>query len=311
MIFQQLETPLDLARCCAVSKHWAGGIYSIRPTTMRLHCIHSNITASDSLSEIRWLQTWHKQGRLQQVQNLVLEETVPPKYNKRKSWFSQNVIICAGLWNLRSCSLNGPFCVESAVGLLPTSLQNLSLCPKSGPEDFCLSAFQRFTCLESLTLSWCTLSFDPQVGLEQYPCSLWLDRCFMSNLHKLDCLSPTGSHGVGFTCLVVFSLQECLPNLNSLMLGISHCDLESEDEAIEFACDVAAWHGLQRLHLELDVDRLSLLDTMMQADVVCPADLGITVTLKNNPDLAIIAKGSLDKLTQKLHTAGITYQVQC
>lgn len=299
MIFQKLETPLDLERCSAVSKHWAAGIYKTRPTTLRFCCCHSDVTSSKFVGEIRWLQTWHKHRRLQQVKDLNLEDEVPYECSDRISYFSQSLILCAGLCNLRSCSLAGPFSIQSAVELLPTSLQSLSLRPNSGPADFCLSAFQRFTCLESLTLSYCFLLVE-RVGSEPASCHFHLDRCFIRTLHLLDCLPLLQDHfGYDLNCSLDsnFSLQECLPALDSLLVGLVY-DKNSVEQVVEFACSVASWHGFHRLQLEL-----------MQIDTADFANAH-NVVLNSNPDLVIAAKQSIIELFKALNRAAVNYDIK-
>ena len=154
---QRLDAPLDLARCTAVSKHWAAGVHQIRPTTLRLYRSLPDTGTSDSaLNEMRWLESWHKQGRLQRVKDLDLNEAAEPyptegqKHLTEASYFSKTIITYTGLWKLRRCSLAGPFCVRSTVRLLPTSVQSLSLCSKYGlgpnctEGDMVLSDFQGF-----------------------------------------------------------------------------------------------------------------------------------------------------------------------
>lgn len=59
----------------------------------------------------------------------------------------------AGFWNLSSCSVDGPFCLEAALGLLPTSLLKLELWPDAGPRVIRLSTFKRFSQLQTLKLA--------------------------------------------------------------------------------------------------------------------------------------------------------------
>lgn len=94
---------------------------------------------------LRWLQTCQRQQRFQNVQDFLMNERAPDRLSPPHTSFAQNLVTYAGFWNLLKCDLTGSFCLFSAVGTLPTTLQSLSLHCDNGPTEFTLSAFQRFT----------------------------------------------------------------------------------------------------------------------------------------------------------------------
>lgn len=51
------------------------------------------------------------------------------------------------------CSVRGPFCLEAALGWLPTSLLRLDLWPDAGPRVIRLSTFKRLSKLQTLRLA--------------------------------------------------------------------------------------------------------------------------------------------------------------
>ncbi len=65
----------------------------------------------------------------------------------------QAAIMSAGFWNLRTCTLEGPFCLETAASLLPTTLQQLNVTVYDPPEVSYLSWFERFVGLQLLYVS--------------------------------------------------------------------------------------------------------------------------------------------------------------
>ena len=287
IIFQQLETPRDLVRCSAVSKAWAAGVHQIRPMTLRLHCFNSSVTLSEAPSETSWLQTWDTQGRLQQVTDLTVEETVPSVHYHKILCFSQNVPMCAGLWSLRRCCLAGPFCIHSAVELLPATLQSLSLRPILVTKGLCLSAFEMFTFLESLTTAY---GDRPSDFTDDELCAdekFILDKCFMPKLHTLDCGVPQTDNRVGLDCSPDSDMRvrECLPNLNNLLVGMPVGLIEDDDQrAIAFAGDVASWPGLHRLQMELPY-------LLYRVD----PSAGLKMVLHDNPELVIVAKPYMER----------------
>lgn len=148
-----------------------------------------------------------RQGCLQQVQNFVMKERIThfgePKAN---TTFAQTMLMHANLWNLQKCDLYGSFCLNKAVGTLPTALKSLSLHALAGPLEFELSAFQRFKSLESLSLA-----YHWEDGSRQYRCDFILD-CVLDNISTLD-LSESDYLHCSFAprCTLV----TCLPNLTS------------------------------------------------------------------------------------------------
>ena len=224
MILVHFRSPGDLVRYSTVSKSWAA---AMRPTTIQLHCLHPSSSVSDVVvRKIRWLQAWHKQGRLQQVTELDMDEKVPLTDRMQITQFSGSIITYAGLWNLQSCSLAGPFCIRLAADILPSSLQELSLRPQQGPVHLPLSAFQRFTHLQSLKLAYRAFYKMGAAAVQEdmlHPAIFVFNQCFMGSLRTLDLLSLShSSDDIDLRCCTTedFSVDKCLPNLTSLIAGI-------------------------------------------------------------------------------------------
>ena len=95
-------------------------------------------------------------------------------------------IMSAGVWNLRTCTLEGPFCLETAASLLPTTLQQLTLTVYEPPEVSYLSWFERFVALQLLYI----LGLPDWPGEEQPLVMFEVDgtmpslRCFSCPLHS-------------------------------------------------------------------------------------------------------------------------------
>ena len=153
-----LECPDDFGRCAAVSKACAAAAVSCQPQALRFS---NKIPADEETKmvccQLSLLQTWQRQGRLQALTQLYVDndrkevDFIP--YGSPSS-LSQGVILLAGLWNLSICRMYGPFCLEAAASLLPTTLLGLSMWPdsNSGRRVIRLSAFKRLSKLQLLKL---------------------------------------------------------------------------------------------------------------------------------------------------------------
>lgn len=112
----------------------------------------------DSAAElISRLQVWEERGGLQQLKHLLLhdfQENYGDKYQKDDPSFkfAEAVISLSMTWNLQTCELQGPFCLNSAVGKLPNSIQMLHMLPHAGPSETHLSDLSRFSALRELKL---------------------------------------------------------------------------------------------------------------------------------------------------------------
>ena len=157
-----------------------------------------------------------------------------PKVNTS---FAQSMLTHAGLWNLQKCELYGSFCLFTAVGTLPITVKALSLHALAGPTDFLLSAFQRFTNLESLSLAYYW-----EEESAQFWCDFVLD-CVLENLSTSDLLeSGDMVCGLAPRCTLV----TCLPNLTKFKARFGE-----DKKGIRAACDAAALPCLQELRLLL------------------------------------------------------------
>ena len=151
LVFNQLVTADDLLRCAAVSKTWAAAAIKCQLQTLRFnHRTQADTEVNTACHKLRLLQTWHREGRLQSLRKLCVD--VDPK-SANTSLLFQGLFVLAGFWNLSSCSVDGPFCLEAALGLLPTSLLKLDLWPGAGPKVIRLSTFKRFSRLQTLKLA--------------------------------------------------------------------------------------------------------------------------------------------------------------
>ena len=144
---------LNLVRILGLCYRWAAAATEARPRRLRICRRRPNYQANNgAVNEMRWLQTWQRQGRFQQLQDFIVE---------------------------------GTFCLFSAVGTMPTTIRSLSLHAKVGPPEFALSAFQRIKKLELLNLAYHWADDD-----EQYHCVFMVD-CVLDNLCTLHLLDST------------------------------------------------------------------------------------------------------------------------
>ncbi len=164
-IFNHLEGLDDFIGCTCVSKSWRAVVEQARLSSSVIGGSHFPMLDYDGVTGVlRWLQTKQRQGQLQNLQNfclygetLFLSEYVDEP--KMHSALFDASIISAGVWNLRTCTLEGPFCLETAASLLPTTLQQLDLTVHEPPMVSYLSWFERFVGLQLLYIS----------GLPEFP----------------------------------------------------------------------------------------------------------------------------------------------
>ena len=125
----------------------------------RLDYCHWSSEGLDGVTGVlRWLQTKQRQGHLQKLQKfclngqaLFLSDYVDEP--RMQNPLFEASIMSAGIWNLRSCTLEGLFCLETAASHLPTTVQHLDLTVYEPPEVSYLSWFERFVGLQLLYVS--------------------------------------------------------------------------------------------------------------------------------------------------------------
>ena len=210
LVLNKLERADELARCAVVSKRWAAAAARCQPQTLRFsHTTNANQEIKIACCKLRSLQTWHRQGRLQNLKQLHFDVFPAVNISADASLLCQGLILLAGAWDLALCRLHGPVCLEAAAGLLPATLLGLDLWPDSGPRFIRLSAFERFEKLQMLNLAVGT-GDDDEAGPTS--CQLLLDTAFSCVKHVVihDRLLCGLAQGI--------TMETCFPNV--LTLGI-------------------------------------------------------------------------------------------
>ena len=220
-VFNHLEGLNDFIRCTCVSKSWRAIVEQARPLSLVIGGSSFPMLDYDGVTGVlRWLQTKQRQGHLQNLQNFCLEgktlflsEYVDEP--KTHSALFEASIMSAGVWNLRTCTLEGPFCLETAASLLPTTLQQLTLTVYEPPEVSYLSWLERFVGLQLLYLSGL-----PDWPGEEQPLVMFEVDGTMPSLRELIMSTP-------FCCTdtAQVNLHLCLPSichLYVLVLGDPH-----------------------------------------------------------------------------------------
>lgn len=153
-VFNQLQGLNELVVCSSVSKTWNLLIREARPISLMIGGLM--LDAEGAACVLRWLQAKQRAGHLQNVRDFWLfsESLFREEYEsiRLQSAFFEAAIMCTGFWNLERCILEGPFCMEQAVALLPAALKLLDLRPIVPPAHMNLSAFERFSRLQLLEL---------------------------------------------------------------------------------------------------------------------------------------------------------------
>ena len=224
LVSSKLADVEDLVHCAAVSKLWAAAVTVLQP---RLLCIDHKGTGDEedhiAYTQLRLLQGWQRQGRLQNLKGVSLKDNQGVCFEVDEdvddgerelnfadpSPLSQGLITLAGSWNLSSCELTGPFSVKAAVDMLPPNLIRLRLWPDSGPDEFNLSAFKRFT-----KLTWLWLAFGRNIEENDPDCELVLDMAMPFLQHiivtdRLRCISALD-----------MTAEELFPDVDLLSLKI-------------------------------------------------------------------------------------------
>ena len=157
-VFNQLSSIVDLVVCSSVSKNWRALVKDAQPIALEVSCDTCGLLDSFGIAAVmQWLQNKQKQGRLQNVRSLKLsaealfEEEYSEQMRLQASCFDAALML-SGLWNLRSCVLEGPVHLETAAAILPTTLRCLDITVYEPPEVTYLSLFERFSNLQLLYL---------------------------------------------------------------------------------------------------------------------------------------------------------------
>ena len=174
LVFSKLSSLKDLVRCAVVSKSWEAAIAKVQPQELRIRPYGSGEDEpSISLSQLRCLQRLQQQQRPQDVRTRVsyLRVSLSP--------FLEGLLVLPGCWNLRECVVEGPFSLDVAVAVLPSDLVSLTMIADTPPLALSLSAFHRFTKLETLNINFSGCQNPPgyvRVGLD---CKLpsWQLKC--------------------------------------------------------------------------------------------------------------------------------------
>lgn len=198
--------------------------------------------------------------------------------SKPHTIFAQSMVTFAGFWDLQKCDLTGPFCLFSAVGTLPTTLQSLSLHPAYGPREFASSAFRRFSQLECLSLAW---------SADDFPCNFVLD-CTLDSLCTLDL---SGTLDIICSCAPNCNVGACMPNISTFRGRVG-----SGEEGEDIACSLVVSKHLQELELVL----------------VDPWDNTTYVeglSLRGNPRLVVASTELLNELHTKFKEIGVSYRL--
>lgn len=155
-VFNQLQGVDDLVICSCVSKTWNSLIREARPISLMIggSAHFPELDAEGAACVLRWLQEKQRAGHLQNLREFWLfsEALFREEYEsiRLQSAFFEAAIMCTGFWSLQSCTLEGPFCMEQAVALLPAALKLLDLRPTAPPAHIDLSACERFPKLQLL-----------------------------------------------------------------------------------------------------------------------------------------------------------------
>ncbi len=206
-VFNHLEGLDDFIRCTCVSKSWRAIVEQARPLSLVIggSSEFPMLDYDGVTGVLRWLQTNQKRGHLQNLQNFCLDgETLflseYVNQPKTQSALFEAAIMSAGLWNLRTCTLEGPFCLETAASLLPTTVQQLKLTVYEPPDVSYLSSFERFVGLQLLYIS----------GLPDWPGEL----------------QP----------LVMFEIDGTMPSLRELFVSTPFCCTETQQQVNLYLC---------------------------------------------------------------------------
>ena len=156
-VFNQLQGLDNFVVCSSVSKTWHALVREARPTCLVIGKAFPALDAEGAACVLRWIQAKQRAGHLQNLREfcLVSEGLFRDQYEELalQSAFFEATIMCTGFWNLEVCTIEGPFSMEQALGLLPITLKQLALTAHEPPPQLYLSALDRFVDLQLLELA--------------------------------------------------------------------------------------------------------------------------------------------------------------
>lgn len=128
LVLNKLERADELARCAVVSKRWAAAAARCQPQTLRFsHTTNANQEIEISCYKLRSLQTWHRQGRLQNLKQLHFDVFPAVNISADASLLCQGLILLAGAWDLALCRLYGPRVSGGSRRLVASNLVGVGL----------------------------------------------------------------------------------------------------------------------------------------------------------------------------------------
>ncbi len=155
-VLGHIDSLRDLLRCSAVSSRWRSTAKILRPTSIE---IPGKLSEGDHLyfDDIpQWLQQKHQQKYFDKLQNLTLslfDPAIVVRDLRPLTACGQAILMLAGLWPLKACSIDGPFSLYQIAGLLPQTLHHLQVKTYEEYDNIDICIFQRFRNLRSLDLS--------------------------------------------------------------------------------------------------------------------------------------------------------------
>ena len=160
-ILRQLEEPLDLLHCSAVSQRWRSAC--LKAQTFALSFSVPTTAGVQYISGlIHWIQTRHAGGNLSLLKSFTaqLEDKntvhgeLADEHSERLWFVAGAVLMLAGTWPLQRVVIAGRFDFSTTLKLLPASVQYLQLCmhAKALPQVVDLAKFCKFESLKELVV---------------------------------------------------------------------------------------------------------------------------------------------------------------
>ncbi|DBA83203.1 TPA: hypothetical protein ACH3X2_006719 [Trebouxia sp. C0005] len=145
----------DLLRCSAVSRCWHSATKILRPTSIEVPGVRDiDISVDDDI--LKWLQQKHQQQYFDKLQNFsMLLSNYAADEQPLVAASGLAMLMLAGLWPLKACSIGGPSDLYQIAVLLPDTLHHLHVQLAAGHRDYHrvdICIFQRFRSLRSLHL---------------------------------------------------------------------------------------------------------------------------------------------------------------
>ena len=291
-VFNQLQGLDDLVVCSSVSRTWNTLIREARPNCLTIGSepYFRSLDGEGAACALRWLQTKQRAGHLQNLRDfcLIHQRLFRDEYEEPRlqSAFFEAAVMCTGFWNLQSCTLEGPFCLEQAVALLPTTLKQLDLTPVVAPREFYLSDLGRFVNMQLLVLA----------GTEEAlpPSNIYLSDGSMLALRSLKVYEPfqimmddvAEPVEVNHDAQLSSRVYIALPRL--VQLSVSIC---ADDAGIDLANVFLNLTGLKELAMYLTkstsrsvVLRVSQSSSLAMLRIVGPRDRSVEVSLEINKE---------------------------